>query len=88
MELKIIRIFLNNFFGLDESEIILKEYWNLQPKKKILKDWIPLNKLDWDNLSLNDNAIDLLELEENYDKINWHHISLNPNAIDLLKKKL
>ena len=72
MELKVVKIFLNNFFSLDESEIILKEYWNLQPKKKILKDWIQFDKIDWRNLCENKNAIDLLKA--NQDKIYWNKI--------------
>merc|ERR1711966_72355 len=86
MELKIVKIFLNNFFSLDESEIILKEYWNLQPKKKILKDWIPLSKLDWYWLSGNPNTIDLLEANQH--KIFWEELSCNKNAIHLLEKKI
>ena len=42
------------------------------------------NKIDWDNLSLNSNAISLLK--ENKDKIDWFNLSLNPNAIELLKE--
>jgi len=86
MELKIVKIFLNIFFSLDESEIILKEYWNLQPKKKILKDWIPLSKLDWYWLSGNLNAIDLLEANQH--EIFWEELSCNKNAIHLLKNNL
>ena len=66
--------------------IILEKFAEILPTKYVLLDWIDKDKLDWRNLCENPNAIDLLELEENYDKINWHHISLNPNAIDLLKK--
>ena len=49
-----------------------------------LLDWIDINKIDWNNLSLNPNAIYLLE--ENIDKINWRWLSLNPNAIHILEK--
>ena len=49
-----------------------------------LRDWIDIDKLDWNNLSLNPNAIHLLE--QNPDKINWYHLSLNPNAIHLLEQ--
>ena len=46
-----------------------------------LKQWV---KIDWFCLSLNPNAIHLLE--KNPDKINWCHLSSNPNAIHLLEK--
>ena len=39
--------------------------------------------IDWDALSLNKNAIHLLEA--NPDKINWMNLSENKNAIELLK---
>ena len=82
MELKIIKIFLSKILILNQNVItlILKEYWNLLPKKKILKDWIPLNKLDWDYLCYNKNAINLLT-----ENINWTILSLNPNAINILE---
>jgi len=34
-----------------------------------LRSWIDVNKINWDYLSENSNAIDLLE--KNMDKINW-----------------
>ena len=49
-----------------------------------LLDWVDLNKLDWERLSLNENAIHLLE--QNPDKINWDILSINPNAIHLLEQ--
>jgi hypothetical protein len=49
-----------------------------------LRDWVNINKLDWCWLSLNPNAIELLQ--ENKNKINWDVLSLNPNAIELLKE--
>jgi hypothetical protein len=60
--------------------------------KKILTvelcDWIPIHKLNWDKLSLNPNAIHLLEdeLKNNpiNNKINWDNLALNPNALHLL----
>jgi hypothetical protein len=39
--------------------------------------------IDWDYLSLNKNAIHLLEA--NPEKINWDNLSLNKNAIHLLE---
>ena len=47
-----------------------------------LRDWIDEEKIDWYNLSLNSNAIDLLL--KNRDKINWNNFSLNPNGVDIL----
>ena len=47
-----------------------------------LRDWIDINTLNWNDLSFNQNAIELLK--ENKDKINWYWLSLNPNAIELL----
>jgi hypothetical protein len=47
-----------------------------------LRDWIPIEKLYWKNLSGNPNAIKLLDA--NPDKIDWHNLSGNPNAIKLL----
>ena len=49
-----------------------------------LLHWIPLEKLDWGNLSRNPNAISLLE--EFPDKICWFWLSRNPNAIHLLEQ--
>ena len=49
-----------------------------------LRDWININKINWNNLSLNPNAIELLK--ENKNKINWNYLSLNENAIELLKE--
>ena len=42
------------------------------------------DKLNWDWLSKNPNAIHLLE--QNPDKINWDCLSGNPNAIHLLEQ--
>jgi len=51
-----------------------------------LKKWINVNKLNWDGLSRNPSAINLLE--KNIDKINWDILSLNPNALYLLEQNL
>jgi hypothetical protein len=48
-----------------------------------LKQWV---KIDWMCLSVNPNAIHLLE--KNLDEIYWEGLSLNPNAINLLEKNL
>ena len=55
----------------------------VKPKMKLL-DWIKLNWLDWNVLSANPNAIDLLE--ENKHKIDWYELSANPNGIKLLNQ--
>jgi len=72
---------------------------SLLPSKNVyvLRHGIPLDKLNWNYLSKNPNAIDLLEKQieiekhlskEEYDrlpsKINWSSLCSNPNAIDLL----
>ena len=49
-----------------------------------LRDWIDPEKLDWEVLSFNPNAIPLLE--KNPDKIDNFFISKNPNAIPWLEK--
>ena len=51
-----------------------------------LRDWIPLDKLDWDELSMNPNAIQMLE--NNMDKVDWCNLTGNPNAIHILEKNL
>ena len=56
-----------------------------KPKMKLL-DWIPEDKLKWDVLSENSNAIHLLE--QNLDNINWEYLSYNPNAIHILEKHM
>jgi hypothetical protein len=50
--------------------------------KKHYKDW--RNKIDWEVLSQNPNAIDLLK--ENPHKIDWEYLSANTAAIDWLKE--
>ena len=49
-----------------------------------LLDWIDINKLDLVYLSLNENAIYLLE--QNQCKIDWKWLSCNKNAIHLLEQ--
>ena len=41
-----------------------------------LLDWVDTEKLNWNYLSYNANAIELLK--ENQDKINWNTLSKNP----------
>ena len=44
------------------------------------------DKIHWNWLSQNPNAIHILE--KNIDKINWFDLSKNPNAIHILEKNL
>jgi hypothetical protein len=69
----------------DILEKIVNKYKTIFKIKYKLKDWIPLEKLDWCGLSANPNAIELLKA--NLGKINWDALSENPNdeAIELLK---
>jgi hypothetical protein len=67
----------------DILEKIVNKYKTIFKLKYKLKDWIPLEKLDWLFLSANPNAIDLLKA--NPKKIVWWKLSSNPNAIELLK---
>ena len=48
--------------------------------------WIPLNKLVWDYVSENPDAIHLLE--QNMNKINFAYLSKNPSIFELDKKQL
>ena len=50
-----------------------------------LRDWIDINKIDWHWLSLNSNAISLLE--ENKNKINWVEIIFKSKCNRIIKKK-
>jgi hypothetical protein len=67
----------------DVYSVIVEQYKTIFRIKYVLKDWVPINKIDWKWLSKNPNAIDLLK--ENPKKIDWKMLSLNPNAIELLK---
>ncbi len=51
---------------------------------KILENNI--DKIDWNLLSKNENAIHILE--KNLDKVNWHYLSRNKNAIKILENNL
>jgi len=50
-------------------------------------DWVPTDKLDYEQLSRNPNAIEFLlkNAMENGDKMYWSALSRNPSAMDLLK---
>ena len=69
----------------DILEKIVEKYKTIFKIKYKLKDWVHLEKLDWNVLSANpnDGAIDLLKA--NPSKINWDFLSENPAAIKLLK---
>ncbi|MFM7983091.1 MAG: hypothetical protein ACKPKO_27605, partial [Candidatus Fonsibacter sp.] len=41
-----------------------------------------LNKVDWKELSYNENALSIIE--QNLDKVIWYCLSKNPNATHLL----
>ena len=42
-----------------------------------LCDWVSFDKLNWNGLSRNPNAIHILE--RNLDKIDWFSLAINPN---------
>jgi hypothetical protein len=65
---------------------IVEKYMSLFPTKYVLRELMPLEKINWSWLSQNPNAIDLLK--ENQDKINWRNLSGNPSAIELLEEKI
>ena len=49
-----------------------------------LRDWIPIDKLDWDNLAFNPNSMILLDKYHN--NINWKNLSNNPYTVELIRK--
>ena len=59
---------------------------NINTRFLKLRKWISIEKLDWDSLSRNPNAIYILE--KNLDKVDWHWLSENPNAIHILENNL
>jgi len=61
----------------DVGKIIIR-FLNI--KEYRLLPWIHIHKLVWDELSLNPNAIYLLE--KNQDKINWDSFSSNPSIFE------
>jgi len=67
-------------------DLFLKIAEYITKSKMKLLDWIPLDKINWSNLSRNPNAIHLLE--QNIDKIDWYNLSENPNAIHLLEQNM
>ena len=77
---------LDNVIVLDNDYIMNEDitYYIFIEAKYILLPWIDESKLDWDFLSENPNAINLLEA--NMNKINWNNLSLNPKAIYILEE--
>ena len=51
-----------------------------------LSNWVDKDKIDWNGLSRNPNAIHLLE--QNLDKIDWVFLSINQNSMHLLKQNV
>jgi hypothetical protein len=47
---------------------------NYNPKFLKLRKWIQIDKVDWYALSMNPNAIHILE--KNLDKVNWDALSM------------
>ena len=78
----IVKIILNkSIFDENVIQIILKYYWkDLKNKRKVLLDWIDIEWLSWDALSVNPNAMDLLK--NNQDEINWSWLSNNPSIFE------
>jgi hypothetical protein len=59
---------------------------NRKPPVMKLHEWVQIGKVNWQGLSRNPNAIQLLE--KNLDKVIRWALSGNPNAIQLLEKNL
>ena len=75
---KIYFFFLNkSIFDENVIHIILKYFWC---PTKILLEWIPISNINWKYLSLNKNAIHLLE--NNQDKIDWTSLSRNTSIFE------
>ena len=72
-----------NWFYLSKNENI----FNFEKDNNILilRKWIDITNLDWESLTINPNAIQLLK--ENEDKIDWFSLSGNQNATEILEKK-
>ena len=63
------KILNKSMFNENIIHIILKYYWQLlDNKKQVLLDWIDYNKLHFDALSANSNAINILESRIKYEK--------------------
>ena len=51
-----------------------KKYYDIMDD---MHEWIDKNKINWDNLSWNENPAAIKLLEQNQDKINWEVLSGN-----------
>ncbi len=68
-------------FPVDVINIIVEYAFEYE-----LLDWVDEKNLDWSSLSLNSNAINLIE--KNLDKVNWKILSRNPAIFKDNKKEL
>jgi hypothetical protein len=69
---------------MDVPQDVIKIIASYITKHKMkLLNWINKDKLDYIELSENQNAIDFLEKNKNY--IYWYYLSGNPNAIHILE---
>lgn len=77
-----------NIFPYETQKIILNNFKDVLRYK--LRDWIPQDKLNYDLLSGNHNAIDFLNLPKNKGKIYYELLSgnTNPKIIPLLKERI
>lgn len=69
------RVSLVPWEGIDYAVVIQSPHWKLL-------DWIPLQRLSWQQLSANPRAIQLLQ--QYPERIDWHMLSINPEAIPML----
>ena len=91
-QFNVVRLILDkSIFDDNIIHKILNYYWQLLDNKcKILLDCINIQKLDWNRLSYNSNAIELLKKRIEYEKslpvkkynnlrnkINWKRLSAN-----------
>ncbi len=74
-----------NLLPDDVYSVIVEQYKTIFKINYVLKDWVTNDKLYWDFLSINPNAVELLKA--NLENIDWDFLSMNPNseAIELLK---
>jgi len=77
-----------NIFPYETQKIILYNFKDLLRYK--LRDWIPQDKLNYNLLSGNHNAVDFLSLPKNKGKIYYELLSgnTNPKVIPLLKERI
>jgi len=89
-----------NMLNYDIHEKIINAYKSIMPKY-VLRDWFSKDMINWNSLSINPYAIELLkekvQIEKNMTneeynkletnkKINWKYLSANECAIDILKQ--